>query len=523
MKKTTLLMIVSLVLAIALGIGSTLAYLSDTDADVNVMTLGSVYITQNEQERNADGELVEFTPNKPAVPAVYDTITWDDEGVQVGDVSYKVFDASMKNVIDKIVTVTNTGKSDAYVRTLVAFESPEGFDDNKIHANYNSTDTTAGEWFYFEHDGVRYVATSYTYKEVLPAGATSAPSLVQLFFDKTTTNEDVELLGDEYTVLVLSQAVQAEGFDDPADALNEAFGAPSEAKFVEWFDGIEDGIGSPGDKWPSNNPPTGVPEGAKVVKTADELLAAIEAGGEFYLGANITLDTNQFIEIPADKEVTINMNGKTLTGSADQAKSTHMIDNKGKLTIKGEGTIDYASTGAAGDADYGFYTINNSGDLVIDGATVKNTTADVWNAARQMQKTVFAIDHKGGSLTIDGGKIESTGRSVRIAGYSGKPCAAEINGGEFVGQVWVQGLDGRTTDLTVNGGEFGPVGGDGSSIFIGNSLGTNTVAINDGLFNTKIGAQVPTAMINGGEFATQDAYDKTNSGLFAAGNTVTVK
>lgn len=515
MKKTTLLMIVSLVLAIALGIGSTLAYLSDTDADVNVMTLGSVYITQNEQERNADGELVAFTPNKPAVPAVYDTIAWDDEGVQVGDVSYKVFDDSMKNVIDKIVTVTNTGKSDAYVRTLVAFESPEGFDDNKIHANYNATDTTSGEWFYFVHDGVRYVATSYTYKEVLPAGATSAPSLVQFFFDKTTTNEDVAVLGDEYTVLVLSQAVQAEGFDDPADALNEAFGVPSEAKFVEWFDGIEDGIGSPGDKWPNNNPPAGV-------TTAEELLAAIAEGGEVNLAADITLDTNQFIEIPADKEVTIILNGKTLTGSADQAKSTHMIDNKGKLTIKGEGTIDYASTGAAGGSSYGFYTINNSGDLVIDGATVKNSTADAWGPDG-MQKVVFAIDHKGGSLTIESGKFESTYRSVRIAGYSGKPCAAEINGGEFVGQVWVQGLNGRTTDLVVTGGEFGPVGRDGSSIFVDNTLGTNTAEINGGLFNTKIGASGLTGIINGGEFATQDAYDKTNSGLFAAGNTVTVK
>ena len=51
MKKSTLLMVLSLVLALTVGLGTTLAYLTDTDADVNVMTLGNVDILQNEQER----------------------------------------------------------------------------------------------------------------------------------------------------------------------------------------------------------------------------------------------------------------------------------------------------------------------------------------------------------------------------------------------------------------------------------------------------------------------------------------
>jgi len=45
------LLIVSLVLSVAMATGGTLAYLSDTKADVNVMTLGSVCIEQNEHQR----------------------------------------------------------------------------------------------------------------------------------------------------------------------------------------------------------------------------------------------------------------------------------------------------------------------------------------------------------------------------------------------------------------------------------------------------------------------------------------
>ncbi|MBR6569588.1 MAG: SipW-dependent-type signal peptide-containing protein, partial [Clostridia bacterium] len=42
------ILILSIVLSVAIAVGGTMAYLQDTDEDVNVMTLGNVYITQNE-------------------------------------------------------------------------------------------------------------------------------------------------------------------------------------------------------------------------------------------------------------------------------------------------------------------------------------------------------------------------------------------------------------------------------------------------------------------------------------------
>ena len=52
MSKKTITLCVALILALTLGLGGTLAYLSDTDADVDVMTLGNVKIKQVELDKN---------------------------------------------------------------------------------------------------------------------------------------------------------------------------------------------------------------------------------------------------------------------------------------------------------------------------------------------------------------------------------------------------------------------------------------------------------------------------------------
>ena len=72
------------VMIAAVSVGATVAYLQDTDSDVNVMTLGNVKIEQHEYERvvDADGKyttidvngttsykLKDFTQAKPLYPA----------------------------------------------------------------------------------------------------------------------------------------------------------------------------------------------------------------------------------------------------------------------------------------------------------------------------------------------------------------------------------------------------------------------------------------------------------------------
>lgn len=275
MKKSTLIMTLALILSITLGIGGTMAYLSDTDEDVNVMTLGNVKIDQLEYERVVDkngawvstnekdeygytpDQLQEFTQSKPLYPAVYQDgkAKWDDRNGsqaasgadshqqswgQVGAPgSNQLFDDSVKNVIDKFVFVENTGKSEAYFRTIIAIELPEAFDPDLLHTSFNAN--TRYDWDpntddvqdpseawedFMVIDDVRYQLLVATHTEPLAPGAVSRPSVLQFFLDPAATNEDVALFGDTFDVLVVSQAVQTMGFENKGAvyALNTAFG-----------------------------------------------------------------------------------------------------------------------------------------------------------------------------------------------------------------------------------------------------------------------------------------------------------
>ena len=242
--------------------GGSLAYLQDTDSDVNVMTLGNVQIEQHEYERvvNADGTyatdtfdgvnsyvLKDFTQGKPLLPSAINTTTWegwdwDTTVVRMTQVdSYggmQVFKAA-SNAQDKFVTVENTGKTDAYVRTLVAIEVGST-DGSLIGSSYHST-WDKNEIGKVNIDGNSYNVIEYVYaggqlsdgtwrheNGVLPAGDTSYPNLSQVYIKSAATNEDMVAIDGNgngtLDILVLSQAVQAQGFADAQTALKAAFG-----------------------------------------------------------------------------------------------------------------------------------------------------------------------------------------------------------------------------------------------------------------------------------------------------------
>ena len=331
--KKAALMCVAMVLVAALAIAGTVAYLTDTDSKVNVMTVGSVKIEQNEYERviengaykveNGSYVLKDFTQGKPLYPATeidangnpynngagdWDTTTVDMS--QVGSQgSQKVF--TSKNAQDKIVTVKTTGKSDAYVRTWIALEDP--FTENRIGVNVGKKDYyTQTSWTTVEIDGVKYSVSCFTYKEALKPGEVSTPSLFQVYLNSKATNEDMELLGDTYEILAFSQAVQPNGFDSADAALNTAFGANH-----PWADGVSIPI---------------------VVDTADELVAALESGKDVILTDDVKIN-------PAGMS-----NSYGTTG----------INVKNGQTIDGNGNI-LDIKGAGGTWDSG---INTTGGLI---------------------------------------------------------------------------------------------------------------------------------------------------------------
>ena len=248
-KKRVATLALSIALLLAVTVGGTLAYLQDTDSDVNVMTLGNVEIDQIEQEWNEAGnKLVDFTQAKPLYPYT-GSMGW--ENATENDGAYRRF--TMENVVDKYVTVENTGKSDAYVRTIFAFEMGEYGKVDDFYYKVIGTSTNAqngaefkfdGAWVWgtkdvMQIDGKNYMVWEAVHEDALAPDEVTIPSLLQVYMNKDCGNDEAAKVDGNgngtYDILVLSQAVQTAGFPDAKTALDTAFGEVNAANVDQWF------------------------------------------------------------------------------------------------------------------------------------------------------------------------------------------------------------------------------------------------------------------------------------------------
>lgn len=238
--------IVALCLCVALAVvaigGATLAYFTDTDNETNTFTTGGVKIELIEQQRNADGTALEaFENDKVLMPIVGSA---QGEQKTVGGVKLP----TAKNYVDKIMTIKNTGKSDAYVRIFVAVptalqngQTPNAPRYDVLHWNFNGDSCAEGQWTDeivvanpTVINGVEYKIYSRTYTTALKANeATATPAYIGFYLDKTVDmNADGEYtvnwgngpvvinydLSKGVEIPVFAQAIQAEGFASAADA-----------------------------------------------------------------------------------------------------------------------------------------------------------------------------------------------------------------------------------------------------------------------------------------------------------------
>lgn len=241
MKRKILSLCLVVALAATAVIGGTLAYFSDTDAQKNTFTTGNVAIDLWE----------DFGDNDPLgteelIPAT--------GSAQAG---------TLKNGIEKEVYVENTGSEDAYVRVHIAIPSilddaQPDFDASKnvLHFNYDeesvadskwnwskSVDgTTGSDWNYYTTtiDNVSYNVYVVTYETKLATGDVTLDAIHQVYLDSKTTNEDItkikETLGDNWYIYVAAEGTQAEGFENAYDALNTAFGNPTDSTYTSKID-----------------------------------------------------------------------------------------------------------------------------------------------------------------------------------------------------------------------------------------------------------------------------------------------
>ncbi|MBE6576485.1 MAG: hypothetical protein E7654_09475 [Ruminococcaceae bacterium] len=351
-RKIIALCLIVAMLGVAV-ISGTMAYFTDTDEAVNVMTIGSVKIEQHEYERvvKADGtyemvtsasgegyKLQEFTQAKPLLPAVGSITGWSTERVyfdQLGKGAYgsqSVF-VGLNNVQDKFVLVENTGRSDAYVRSIIAYEIGA-----LSYAEWDAlVGLSVGDFWTRNPVGIveindnQYYVVENIYAGtadrhvggILPGGEYTHISLAQIYLSKEATNEDAEALDGNkngtYDILVLSQAVQASGFGDAKTALDAGFEEVTAAKAAEWFGELDIPV---------------------VVSNADELVKALENGEDVVLEDDVKID-------PA---------------GMSNAYGTTGINVKNGQTIDGNGnTLDIK--GAGGTWDSG---INTTGGLIKD-------------------------------------------------------------------------------------------------------------------------------------------------------------
>ena len=276
-KKITALFLCVALAAIAI-VGASLAYFTDTDNKTNTFTVGGVKIDLIEQQSNEDHTgFVPYTGDKVLMPIV---------GSAQGE-KYPNGQPKAANYIDKVVTIQNTGKSAAWIRAYYAVPSDldDGYETfnagaNILHGNFGNkiVDGTVyttfgaewnwmhdGKWNYFETtmDGVNYNVYFADYYQPVAANETTEQLICGVYLDKNVDMKDGKYIDTRYpdadlSILegtvkypVFAVAVQADGFDTAAAAMDAAFGA----NYNPWG-----GTATNGQEWPPNRKQIGFPD-----------------------------------------------------------------------------------------------------------------------------------------------------------------------------------------------------------------------------------------------------------------------
>lgn len=217
---------------------------------------------------------------------------------------------------------------------------------------------------------------------------------------------------------------------------------------------------------------------ATEVKTEAELTTAVSNGGEIKLGANITLTS--MLTIPADKMVTLDLNGLSITSAGK------VIKNNGILTItdtKGGGKIISTGNTAVGVGDNSKTTIKTAIIESVEGAVI---TGYATGATINIEDGIFsasdnAVVAGNGNRTNEAGAERTVGNTINISG------------GTFNGQIKTPtyvacGIYAPWKDtIKVTGGTFNITGGAGIVARAGSVSVSNATINTTGNATGKVG------------------------------------
>ena len=275
-------------------------------------------------------------------------------------------------------------------------------------------------------------------------------------------------------------------------------------------------------------------------KQYGSLQAAIDAATA---GQTVTLltDVIENVEIAKERNLTLDLNGKTLNGGTGTAKAA--LSNLGTITIRDTseaktGTIKRDDNGTVGETSY--YVIRNQGTMTIESGTVSNNSGyRKTNPTGSMIGSSLICNgdcNEGGTLTIKGGTftqnnfIAIKNGAFGVLDVTGGTISsdhsaiqnwfkADITGGEIKGQLW--------TDAWKEGESVGEtkIGGDakftGEIVMDITGSVAPTLAINGGNLNvtnwriTNAGAK---PAVSGGTFTSAVPADYCAEGFIPTAN-----
>lgn len=215
-------------------------------------------------------------------------------------------------------------------------------------------------------------------------------------------------------------------------------------------------------------------------------------------------DTTEDVVIPADKTITLDLNGKKLT---NVNSDTITVNKDATLTIAGKGTVDNVTNGKAAVYNNGTTTLN--GGKYTRSAEAANTTSSSGG------NSYYNILNHGVMTINEGVEVYSSGHfsSLVANGYYNY---SDTQKGDRT--AYIEGVGHAAPELTINDGKF-----SGGINTIKNDDNA-TLTINNGEFSNVTQAVVQNnniATINGGTFDADGYHALENwkyNGNYNAGN-----
>ena len=251
---------------------------------------------------------------------------------------------------------------------------------------------------------------------------------------------------------------------------------------------------------------------AKISGTYYKTLADAVTAADTTTTVTLLKDTTENVTIPTGKTITLDLNGKTLSGGTNNNKAALL--NNGTVTIKDSSATKTGTIKREDDADNtgtSYYVIKNLGTMTIEQANVINhsgykktnpsgsmvgsslicngdreddqeTTLTINDGVFEQQNFLAVKNGTMGILNVNGGKFTSKHSAIQ------NWYKADIKGGEINGQLWTDAFT-----WGENGYSAGVTKISGATKF------TGEIVMDITLYTGITKGKIPTLEISGGE------------------------